>query len=160
MPSEEEKDEEDDHFDTQDVEEDGRRGRRSSRAAGQKPAKRVRPSLASTMVTEMKAFRESGKEELNMLKESLASLNDSQHMLNSVEISMATLHTDFEHVLEPSAMSFAYEVVENQAKAIQFVRMRGEARAIWLRHQIQIEAREHNEIVVMSEQSENLDIDD
>ncbi|RHX96564.1 hypothetical protein DYB36_007446 [Aphanomyces astaci] len=142
MPSEEEKEEDD----TSNASDDNNRGRRSAQTPNQKPAKRVRQSLASVMVAKMRAFRENGKEELDVMKKGLGAIEEENKATSPVEAAMDALHDEFEYLLGAADLSFAYEVLENPAKAAQFVRMRGEAREVWLRRHIQTKAREHERI--------------
>ncbi|RLO04339.1 hypothetical protein DYB28_005199 [Aphanomyces astaci] len=142
MPSKEEKEEDD----TSNASDDNNRGLRSAQTPNQRPAKRVRQSLASVMVAEMRAFRENGKEELDVMKKGLGAIEEENKATSPVEAAMDALHDEFEYLLGAADLSFAYEVLENPAKAAQFVRMRAEAREVWLRRHIQTKAREHKRI--------------
>ncbi|KAF0710750.1 hypothetical protein AaE_012394, partial [Aphanomyces astaci] len=118
-PSEEEKED-----DTSNASDDNNRGRRSALTPNQRPAKRVRQSM----------------------KKGLGAIEEENKATSPVEAAMDALHDEFEFLLGAADLSFAYAVLENPAKAAQFVCMRGEAREVWLRRHIQTKAREHKSI--------------
>ncbi|RQM30787.1 hypothetical protein B5M09_013125 [Aphanomyces astaci] len=102
-------------------------------------AKRIRPTLASSMVDEIRGFRESGREELNALR-GMLTMDVERPTAEALAIDL--LHTAFDDILLEEELSFAYEVLECKAKAAQFVRMKGHAREVWLRRQIAVKERE------------------
>ncbi|KAH9181964.1 hypothetical protein AeNC1_016061 [Aphanomyces euteiches] len=116
----------------------------------QRPPKRMRHSLAGAMLAEMKSFRESGREEMDLMRQRLITYDGDRHELVPVQIAMDLLHADFEYVLETGDMSFAYEVLEDPKKAMQFVRMRGDAREVWLRRHIKIKEIQHSRMLLPS----------
>ncbi|KAG9414269.1 hypothetical protein AC1031_013465 [Aphanomyces cochlioides] len=123
--------------------------RRSAAPLGSGISKRVRTSLASVMMAEMKAFRESGRDELQTLHDTLTkctkqdSEQTSQLASSNSAQAIDVLHDEFSAVLLDEDMSFAYDVFKDEIKAMQFVRMKGNAREIWLRRHIDQKKREH-----------------
>ncbi|KAG9403623.1 hypothetical protein AC1031_006266, partial [Aphanomyces cochlioides] len=100
-------------------------------------------------MAEMKAFRESGRDELQTLHDTLTkctkhdSEQTSQLASSNSAQAIDVLHDEFSAVLLDEDMSFAYDVFEDEIKAMQFVRMKGNAREIWLRRHIDQKKREH-----------------
>ncbi|CAK4707737.1 unnamed protein product, partial [Aphanomyces euteiches] len=118
------------------------RRRRRNPCGAPVASKRVRPSLVSMMVEEMKAFRQSGRTELELIRETLNGSKD-QNPIGPVAKAIEVLQDDFDHILLNDEMSFAFEVVKDSTKAIQFLHMRGDARMVWLRRQIERKEREN-----------------
>ncbi|KAH9168344.1 hypothetical protein AeNC1_017945, partial [Aphanomyces euteiches] len=70
-------------------------GRRSATPYSRKPSKRARHSLAAAMIKEMKSMRESGRQEVDLMRQSLTSIDERSTASSPVEIAMDTLHEDF-----------------------------------------------------------------
>ncbi|KAF0704956.1 hypothetical protein AaE_014701 [Aphanomyces astaci] len=105
-------------------------------------AKRIRPTLSSSMVDEIRGFRESGREELNVVRGMLA-MDVQRPTVEALAIDL--LHEAFDDILLEEELSFAYEVLECKVKAAQSVRMTcGE---VWLRRQIAVKEREFRRAV-------------
>ncbi|KAH9153699.1 hypothetical protein AeRB84_004094 [Aphanomyces euteiches] len=125
------------------------RRRRSALPLGSGSSKRTRTSLASAMVAEMKAFRASGREEIELIREVIARsptlTSGSRASLERSYPALAidALHEHFDAILEDKELAFAYDVFENEEKAAQFIRMKGLAREVWLRRQIAQKEREY-----------------
>ncbi|ETV63667.1 hypothetical protein H257_19401 [Aphanomyces astaci] len=85
-------------------------------------AKRIRLTLSSSMVDEIRGFRESGREELNVVRGMLA-MDVERPTVEALAIDL--LHEAFDDdILLEEELSFAYEVLECKAKAAQSVRMK------------------------------------
>ncbi|CAK4164980.1 unnamed protein product, partial [Aphanomyces euteiches] len=125
------------------------RRRRSALPLGSGSSKRTRTSLASAMVAEMKAFRASGREEIELIREVIARsptlTSGSRASLERSYPALAidALHEHLDSILEDKELAFAYDVFENEVKAAQFIRMKGLAREVWLRRQIAQKEREY-----------------
>ena len=99
------------------------------------------------MLAEMKHFRESGRDEMELMRHSMGSLDVQRDDIEAISKSIGLLHSDFDFILQPEEMSFAYEVLEDQNKAMQFIQMKGEARKVWLRRHIKVKEYEHSRML-------------
>ncbi|KAF0748086.1 hypothetical protein AaE_007475 [Aphanomyces astaci] len=115
--------------------------KKSRSSAGDMPVKKGSKSVGAAMISELKELRQSGKADVALLIEGLTGGKTKERC--PVEVATDALQDDFDDILDGEEMSFAYEVIEDPAKATQFVRMRGESREIWLRRHIRIKMSKH-----------------
>ncbi|CAK4492390.1 unnamed protein product [Aphanomyces euteiches] len=104
---------------------------------GSGTVKRLRPSMASAMVSEMQQFRESGQNEITQIVNALKDNFSQQPMvLSASEMAVDQLQQDFDTVLGLEDMAIACEIMEDNVKASLFLRMKSDVKQAWLARQI------------------------
>ncbi|RLO08457.1 hypothetical protein DYB28_007049 [Aphanomyces astaci] len=118
-----------------DSRENATRSRISANDEDSVPSKRRRSTMASQLSQDFRAIADQNAKELELFARALGppvQASNVPHCARAIEV----LQADFEDMLSVDELVKAFEVMENETKALMFLHMNGPVREAWIRRQI------------------------